>query len=107
MWRLGRLCPPYKAVNLSHFTVPDMSQIKGLRPPKTSKIEKIYILYGLFLCDAVRLWKTPAEKRDGRVTRPGRRQHLFGDNDLSAARPNPRLSHPSNDLFQHKAAATV
>jgi hypothetical protein len=46
-WRLGRLCPPYEAVNLSHFTVPDMSQIKDLRPLETSKIEKIHILYDL------------------------------------------------------------
>jgi hypothetical protein len=35
-----------EAVNLSHFTVPDMSQIKDLRLPETSKIEKIHILVG-------------------------------------------------------------
>jgi hypothetical protein len=33
-------------VNLSHFTVPDMSQIKDLRPPETPKVEKIHILLG-------------------------------------------------------------
>jgi hypothetical protein len=33
-------------VNLSYFTVVDMSQIKDLRPPKTPKVEKIHILYG-------------------------------------------------------------
>jgi hypothetical protein len=36
----------YEPVNLYHFTVPDMSQIKDLRPPETPKIEKIHILYG-------------------------------------------------------------
>jgi hypothetical protein len=32
----------YEPVNLSHFTIPDMSQIKDLRPPETSKLEKIH-----------------------------------------------------------------
>jgi hypothetical protein len=32
-------------MNLSHFTVPDMSQIKDFRLSGTSKVEKIYILY--------------------------------------------------------------
>jgi hypothetical protein len=31
---------------LSHFTVPDMSQIKDLRLPETPKVEKIHILFG-------------------------------------------------------------
>jgi len=36
--------PPEEAVNLSYFAVPDMSQIKDLRPPETPKVEKIHIL---------------------------------------------------------------
>ena len=30
----------YEPVNLSHFTVTDMSQIKDLRPPETPKVDK-------------------------------------------------------------------
>jgi hypothetical protein len=37
--------PPYESVNLSYFTVPDVNEIKDLRPPKTPKVEKIHILY--------------------------------------------------------------
>jgi len=43
--------PPYEAVNLSRFTVPDMSQINDLDRPKTPKIEKIHILYEPFSFD--------------------------------------------------------
>jgi hypothetical protein len=46
---LGRLCPPYEAVNLSIFSIPDLSQIKDLADVESAKTGKIHILYGLRL----------------------------------------------------------
>jgi hypothetical protein len=43
---LGRLCPPYEAVNLSIFAIPHPSQIKDLGGVKIAKTGNIHILYG-------------------------------------------------------------
>jgi hypothetical protein len=44
--RLGRLCLPCEAVNLSIFAICHLSQINGLAGMKSAKTGKIHFLYG-------------------------------------------------------------